>query len=575
MNSYEEIKKERYKEWITFYRLNTHVFAEHYLGISLKFYQRILLYFMNLVPLIVWVSSRGNAKSFVSGLYACCRAILYPGTQVVLVASTIDQAAEIINVKIKSELMSKSETLSKEILAVKGGKNPEIQFHNGSMIRALAPNDGARGKRSHLTIYDEFRLIDKDIVDKVIKPMKKVLRMPPFRTLPEYSTPEWEEKINSSEENREIFISSAWYKHHWMYETMQTTRLSMQKSLDSNLPLRRMALSLDYFVSIVAGLITKQAVEEDMETMDEATIQMEYKNLMYGESNDAFFKLKDLIDSQTVPNAFYSKDLKWIKKERDRIIPKKKGEIRILAVDIALMGGSDNDATAIIGIRLIPRGEKYLRRISFIETLENQITSKQVIRIKQLFNDFVVDKVVIDANGAGAGIYDGLSVSQYDNDRQVEYEAWTSFNDDKMKARYSEYGALEVMYAMKATADLNSIMHASLRDNIRSGYVELLENERFAEAHLADQGVRKETNIDEFIEKIEPFKQTTALINETVNLSFETMGNRIKLKEKGRNRKDRYSALLYGNYLADILEKENLVSKQMEYNPEKIQLVYF
>ena len=54
-----------------------------------------------------------------------------------------------------------------------------------------------------------------------------------------------------------------------------------------------------------------------------------------------------------------------------------------------------------------------------------------------------------------------------------------------------------------------------------------------------------------------PFLQTTALVNELINLDHSIEGGKyIKIKERGRARKDRYSSLGYANFLADYLEEE-------------------
>ena len=52
-----------------------------------------------------------------------------------------------------------------------------------------------------------------------------------------------------------------------------------------------------------------------------------------------------------------------------------------------------------------------------------------------------------------------------------------------------------------------------------------------------------------------PFLQTSFLVNEMVNLEkVDTENNLIKLKEPSSKRKDRYSSLGYGVYIAKQLE---------------------
>ena len=56
---------------------------------------------------------------------------------------------------------------------------------------------------------------------------------------------------------------------------------------------------------------------------------------------------------------------------------------------------------------------------------------------------------------------------------------------------------------------------------------------------------------------LQPYAQTNALVNELITLEWEYVGNERKVRvfEKGRNRKDRYSSLGYANFLADIIEE--------------------
>ena len=68
---------------------------------------------------------------------------------------------------------------------------------------------------------------------------------------------------------------------------------------------------------------------------------------------------------------------------------------------------------------------------------------------------------------------------------------------------------------------------------------------------------------------LKPYMQTTLLINEMINLEYTLNGGYIKVHEKGNARKDRYSSLAYANYLADIIEKEE-IKKRIDNDDEII-----
>lgn len=91
----EQLDKEfedRILDWTTFYRRNIHRFIEHYLGIKLHFYQKIMIYLMHSCPLVVLLCARAIAKSFVTSVYACAVCILYPNSKVLVTALTKKQA---------------------------------------------------------------------------------------------------------------------------------------------------------------------------------------------------------------------------------------------------------------------------------------------------------------------------------------------------------------------------------------------------------------------------------------------------------------------------------------------------
>lgn len=71
---------------------------------------------------------------------------------------------------------------------------------------------------------------------------------------------------------------------------------------------------------------------------------------------------------------------------------------------------------------------------------------------------------------------------------------------------------------------------------------------------------------------IAPYLQTTALVNELINLEYSADGGKIKIKEKSGARKDRYSSLAYTNFLADYLEEKE---KRKNRNNQKTVMIYW
>lgn len=560
--SKNEKMRTQIKKWTTFYRLNIHRFVEHYFGIKLFLFQKILLYFMNINTFFMWIAARGISKSFLIAIFACARCVLYPGTKVIIASGRKKQARLIITQKIEKELMQYT-NLAREIKQIKSSSNEAVViFHNGSSIEAVTSTDDSRGYRGNILILEEFRMIDKKILDTVLKPFLNVYRQPPYLKKEEYK--------HLTEENIEIYISSAYYQSHWMWQAMQNARDMMLKGKD------HVIFAMDYLLSIHHGLLSKKRIQEEKEKSDFDPIMfsMEYENLMYGQNDNALFSLEDINKNRKLKNPFYpikNIDYQQVKNKRKEKL--REGEVRIMGVDVALMGGNDNDTTVITCMRLIPNGDRYLRKVSYIESLEGKHSEDQAIRIKQLFEDFQASYIALDCHGNGMSVYDELAKVQYDEERDVEYEAWCAFNDDEMKDRAKSPNPLPVIFSIKAGNKLNHEIATSLRGVLQSSYIELLINEIEAKDMLMDKKYYNEASLEDKVFYERPFIQTTLLVNELVNLEYEIIGGYIKVKEKSGKRKDRYSSLAFANYLAKYLEDKNLHNNN-SYDPDD-PIVYF
>ena len=537
------------KKWTSFYRLNIHRFVEHYLGIELFLFQKILLFFMNLNSYVMVVAARGISKSYLIAIYAVSRCILYPNTKVLIASGIKKQGKLIITEKIEKELMQYP-NLAREIKQIKTSSNEALViFHNGSTIEAVTSNENSRGYRGNILILEEFRMINEAVLNGVLKPFLNVFRQPPYLKKAQYA--------HLTEENIELYISSAWYTNHWMWKEMQSTRDLMLRGADT------MFFSLDYLTSLFHGLLSRKRIEKMKKgaNFDEINFMMEYENLMYGQNENALYALEDVNKNRTLKNVFYpidNLDYQELKSKRKEKL--KDGEIRIMSVDVALMGGAANDNTIITCARLIPNGDKYLRKISYIESLEGRHSDDQAIRIKQLFEDFQASYVALDCQGNGMAVYDSLIKVAYDEERDVEYEAWTAFNDDEMRARAKSLNPLPVIFSIKAGRRLNHEIATSLRVSLQNSNIELPVNELEAQEHLAEKKFYSSASPEKRAEMILPYVQATALINELVNLEHEIIGGHVVVKEKSGKRKDRYSSLAFANYLAKTLEAENLSS---------------
>jgi len=193
--------------WVGYWRCNLHRFAKD-LGVSLKLFQKILIFMMDAFPMFTYVASRGTGKSFLIALYAIMKCILHPNLLVVISSATKGQAIMMIKQYVQF-FNDEYPLIGNEISAIRTNPQaPEVTFKNGSKIEAVTASDNARGHRTHLLILEEYAIMKKSIIDSVLTKFGTTPRQPPFLSLPEYSD-------YPTEPIREIYISSARYKSEW------------------------------------------------------------------------------------------------------------------------------------------------------------------------------------------------------------------------------------------------------------------------------------------------------------------------------------------------------------------------
>ena len=564
--------------WITFFRRNVHRLAIDYLGISLYPYQALILYLMGIGNFTNIVGSRSIAKSFLIALYACCKAILYPNSMVVIASATIGQAELIISKKIQDELMNASPQLRKEISEIKrvNGKL-KVFFHNGSTIVVVAALDSARGERSTVLVREENRMIDKKIDDSVLSPFQ-VTRFTPYIKLSPY------DKIAElKEEPEDIYITSSWLDDgHWMWNIADNAFEDMMNNGASHL------LAFDESVVLKHGIKTKKQLERERKKLDTLSWKIEYLNERVKENASAFFNYQELSRQQRIQRPFYPRKLIDFlsHKKNPYEIPKQFGELRIVACDMAFIQGDKNDNSIFSCIRLLPESTTYTlsdksvetnngyrRQVPYMESVQGGDTDRQALRIRQLFEDFKADYIVLDARNAGIAVYDKLAKVMYDDERGVEYSPLSCMNNEDIANRIKIPNANPCIFVIIASQKLNSEIAMKFKTTFQENKIDLLipYNKALEEElpKLPEYEQAVATSIDEQLFYEKPYIETQEFINETNNLICERKDQTgiIVISEKGANRKDRYTSLSYGNYFASLLEQD-LLSNSSDYEYE-------
>ena len=529
----------------SYYRANPQRFVAECLGVTLKLFQKILIYAMMHYNYFMFIAARGIGKTWLTALFGVVRCILYPGSKIVVVSGTLKQANNVL-LKIQDDLMRQSEFLRNEIEKCNIGQNDAIiMFKNGSWITTCTSTDTARGLRANIIIVDEFRMVVLDILNKVIRKFLTSPRQPKYLNRPEYA--------HMQERNKEIYMSSAYFRSSWAYKKLQAYVANFFDDTK-----KYFVCGLPYQLSIKENLLSRDQIRDEMSEADfnELAFYMEMETLWFGDDGQNFFKYDDINRRRTIKNAYMP--LKFYTNSNP--VPKLADtEERILTVDVALMASSRrvrNDASSItINSAIQIDNTTFKSNFVYFQNFEGLTTDALGIIVMRYYNHYKCTQLVLDTNGVGLGVYDFICKDQYDPETGETYKAMTACNNQEMAERCKVKDALKVVWCIKADATFNSNVCISLRTGLQNGKVSLLISEQDAEEVLRKNNkAYSKMSVSDQTELKMPYVQTTMAEFELIKLDSEVRDGRIKVKEVAGMRKDRYSSMAYSYWCANQLE---------------------
>ena len=513
---------------------------------------------MNVMYSTCFICARGLSKSYTCAIFLCARATLYPGQLILVSCTTKEQSRTLIREKIGKELMKQSPMLRREILDIKVGTNETcVYFRNGSTIQAINASENTRGLRAHILVIDEYRMIQGgfDTLNSILKPFLNCVRIPKFKNNENSIYKDY-----PSEENKTIYLSSAWMGDHWSYDLYKEHREKMLKGEDW------FTCNLPYQLSAYHGLLTKKRIEDIVgsENMSDMSFSMEFEALFYKTNDNSFFKPSDILPLRTLENAWYPPTSEEFIMNKNKDISKRpyylkpivRDEMRVLSCDIALMdskNGKNNDNAIFTFFRCLPKNENYIAEVLYQASYEGAKAKELALYIKRLYYDSQCEYIVLDVQGNGLSVLDELGEPTNDVERGETYPPLKAMNEDRYADRCGYANAQKCIYCVAGNQKLNHEIAIQLKTSFQNKTIKLLKNQMEAEDFIEGYAIMTP---QEQGEKLLPYIQTSLMQNEIICLEYEIKQSYIKVYETGKNRKDRYSSLSYGNYFIRQQEKK-------------------
>lgn len=357
-----------------------------------------------------------------------------------------------------------------------------------------------------------------------------------------------------------LFVTTAGYAGTDIYNKMMHYFKQMCEGK------RVICIGSSYELPLYHGLLKQEKIDDLISDPNYSLLSFatEYKSEWLNFSNKSFFDMNELNRCRTIKRAEYEFNIK-----------KNPNDIIVFSYDVARVGGSSNDASALTIFRLVERKNgTYIKNVINLKSYEDlnrhntDLASRmhfknQCLEIKRNAEKYNPQAIIVDATGLGVGLLDYLTDVTEDEEYGRTYPAYSivSVNGEDVPVDYSGK-TVPILHLVKtvganATAMLND-MNNILKGHIQQRNLRLLMTEREAQEGLYKKS-KKNLSTEEEVEFLVPYLQTTLLVNELMQLETEVHGNNMKLTPVYSSmRKDRYSSLIYGLWwIVRYLEARN------------------
>ena len=497
-------------------------------------------------------ATRATSKSFTAYLSSVCRAVLLPGSNIMIASDVKGTVIKIAQAKFE-QIFRHWPLLRKELATraddgktgIKSSNNYyELYFKNGSVITVVS-KDTSRGLRATAAILEEAATIDEEPYTQVLLPQMNVKRRQVDGT------------INPDQPSSpQTFITTARERTVYMYSRL--IEITVNAVLR---PKEYFSWGMSYEVPLHYGLLDKATLLDQRysTTVSDDSFSRENLSIWTGNNKQAWLDSKKLNSRRKL--------LKCERKAQENL--NNPNTFYIVSADI----GRYSANTAITVGKIIPGENNFKKHIVYTEVIHgaNYIT-QQAPRLKKIIQLYHPRQIVIDGNGPGIGLLDAMSLPSVDMKTGEQFPAYYAFNNDhhlppQMNAESEtpkpEYNA--IIYDIKAGAGNDDVIHSNFFSQINNGTVSLLAHERIVKDKLlATKKGQKMTLYDRRVYLL-PYEMTSRLIDQLNNLRLKPTGDKNQFKVDRITRsieKDRFSSLQYLLYRVKYYEDKAIHKKR-------------
>ncbi|MCI0560824.1 MAG: hypothetical protein MN733_20260 [Nitrososphaera sp.] len=564
------------------FKTNLGLTAKYVLGVQLLPFQLVILDMLWKKRFPYLVMTRGGGKTFILAVYACLKALLSPGSKILLIGANFRQSQLIFEY---IENFYHTSDLFKQCCSQPSKAPAKWMLRVGDSTITAVPlgHDGAtiRGLRATSIIADEFASIPEEVFQVVVRGFAAVAKDPARNAMEYWKSKHMEEKGLTSSEyqsqgNQIILSGTAYYTFNHFFRTKERyEQLILEKTIKEVTGDGGVIERLDYrdygiiqmpYTALPPGFMDITQIGQAKATMHPLFFAMEYMAEFAG-TTGGFFPMLD-IENATAGSALKDNNGNLIMLGGEtQINPIHEIELEAQSDGVYVLGADparESDNFAICVIKITRDG---LYKVVYADAWNRKEWGYSVRRMRDLIKRFNIQRIAIDKGGGGTTIEDLLKDKNY-----MEPGELPIFNIEKPEEEGDWYVGQEILQVQDfseytwyraANYSLQGDIHHR-RIMFPASYVDEVVYNRFQ---------FRESEINECYDNIQKMRLELAQIERTMKGAnrehFDLPEEQIKqAKEKGIvHRKDRYSALLLAAHAARTFHGYGTWQEKTEYVP--------
>jgi len=576
-------------------------------------------------PFPMLVASRGGSKSFLLAIYSVLRALLDPGTKVVIVGAGLRQAKLVFNY---IDNIWSSAPIFRSIVG--GGKkagprqNVDLCYFKigSSIIYALPMGDGSkiRGFRANVVIADEFASIPEDVFDIVVRgfaattktPVDEARRIAFDKNLKELDFPEDIKalmKTNILDGNQIVYSGTAYYafnhfaKKHKMWCDIIASKGGTDELSDifggnnlipNNFDYRDYAVIQLPYNHLPDGLLDARQLAHSKATLPRNIFLMEY-GCVFVKDSDGFFA-RSLIEGCTVgPNNPI--DTADGPVTFTPLMRGQKGRRYVMGIDPA----AERDHFAIVILEIwsnhyrivhcwsVNKNEFKKRKQAGLQTNDDDYYAYCCSKIRDLIKLFAPIRIEMDSQGGGYAIGEMLRNKKLLDKDGGDFPIYETIDFDDPKPTDGETDGRHILHLVQQSNTFNAEANVALHKGFETRRLlfPAFDVVKIEASILAEKSMNiMFDTYEECVYNIEELKNELCTIQMSATTTgkekFDTpnvvSGGAVEGRQKkGRLKKDRYTALMLAHkYVYDTdtqpvddIDYEDIAGnfKKVESNP--------